>query len=506
VTIETKLRGWTGDRAPAGWGLGDGQAIPWEYAPAPESRDIVTIKDRYGLFIDGREVQASDGGVFSTVNPATEEVLAEVARATPADVDRAIRAARRAQKTRWGSLPGRERAKYLFRIARLLQERSREFAVLETMDSGKPIKESRDVDVPLAAAHFWYYAGWADKLEYAFPGRNARPLGVAAQVIPWNFPLLMLAWKIAPALAAGNTVVLKPASTTPLSALLFAEVCRQADLPAGVVNIVPGPSDIGMHLVSHPGVDKVAFTGSTAVGKLIQRAVAGTDKGLTLELGGKAANIVFEDAALDQAVEGIVNGIYFNQGEVCCAGSRLLVQESIADTITEKLKDRLGTMRVGDPLDKNTDVGAINSRAQLEKITELVAAGVAEGAEMYQPACDLPARGYFFRPTLFTNVAQSHRIAREEIFGPVLSVLTFRTPDEAVEKANNTPYGLSAGVWTEKGSRILWMVRKMRAGVVWANTFNRFDPTSPFGGYKESGFGREGGMHGLHAYVRLEDR
>jgi aldehyde dehydrogenase (NAD+) len=506
TTDDSRVRPWTGDRAPAGWGLGDGQAIPWEYAPAPESRDVVTIKPRYGLFIDGREVQASDGGVFTTVNPATEEIISEVAKATPADIDRAIRAARRAQKTRWGSLPGRERAKYLFRIARLLQERSREFAVLETMDSGKPIKESRDVDVPLAAAHFWYYAGWADKLEYAFPGRVARPLGVAAQVIPWNFPLLMLAWKIAPALAAGNTVVLKPASTTPLSALLFAEVCRQADLPAGVVNIVPGPSDIGMHLVSHPGVDKVAFTGSTAVGKLISRAVAGTDKGLTLELGGKAANIVFEDAALDQAVEGIVNGIYFNQGEVCCAGSRLLVQESIAATITEKLKDRLGTIRVGDPLDKNTDVGAINSRAQLEKITELVAAGVAEGADMYQPACDLPDRGYFFRPTLFTNVAQSHRIAKEEIFGPVLSVLTFRTPDEAVEKANNTPYGLSAGIWTEKGSRILWMARKMRAGVVWANTFNRFDPTSPFGGYKESGFGREGGMHGLHAYVRLEDR
>jgi len=506
TTEETRLRPWTGDRAPAGWGLGDGQAIPWEYAPAPESRDIVTLKSRYGLFIDGREVPSSDGGVFSSVNPATEEVIAEVSRATPADVDRAIRAARRAQKNRWGSLPGRERAKYLFRIARLLQERSREFAVLETMDSGKPIKESRDVDVPLAAAHFWYYAGWADKLEYLFPGRVARPLGVAAQVIPWNFPLLMLAWKIAPALAAGNTVVLKPASTTPLSALLFAEVCRQADLPPGVVNIVPGPSDIGMHLVSHPGVDKVAFTGSTGVGKLIYKAIAGTDKAITLELGGKAANIVFEDAALDQAVEGIVNGIYFNQGEVCCAGSRLLVQESIADTIIEKLKDRLSTIRVGDPLDKNTDVGAINSRAQLEKITELVQAGVDEGADLYQPTCDLPDRGYFFRPTLFTNVAQSHRIAREEIFGPVLSVLTFRTPDEAVEKANNTPYGLSAGVWTEKGSRILWMVRKLRAGVVWANTFNRFDPTSPFGGYKESGFGREGGMHGLHAYVRLEDR
>jgi aldehyde dehydrogenase (NAD+) len=503
---ETRLRPSTGDRAPAGWGLGDGQAIPWEYAPAPESRDVVTLKERYGLFINGREVAASDGGVFATINPATEEILAEVSKATPADVDRAVRAARRAQRTRWGSLPGRERAKYLFRIARLLQERSREFAVLESMDSGKPIKESRDVDVPLAAAHFWYYAGWADKLEYAFPGRVARPLGVAAQVIPWNFPLLMLSWKIAPALAAGNTVVLKPASTTPLTALLFAEICRQADLPPGVVNIVPGPSDIGMHLVSHPGVDKVAFTGSTAVGKLIQRAVAGTEKALTLELGGKAANIVFEDAALDQAVEGIVNGIYFNQGEVCCAGSRLLVQESIAGPLIDKLKDRLSTLRVGDPLDKNTDVGAINSRAQLEKITELVAAGVAEGADLYQPACDLPERGFFFRPTLFTNVAQSHRIAKEEIFGPVLSVLTFRTPDEAVEKANNTPYGLSAGVWTEKGSRILWMARKMRAGVVWANTFNRFDPTSPFGGYKESGFGREGGMHGLHAYVRLEDR
>ena len=507
VTSEsTKLRPWTGDRAPASWGLGDGQAIPWEYAPAPESREIVRLKERYGLFIDGREVQASDGAVFPTVNPATEDKLADVARATPADVDRAIRAAGRAQKRRWGSLPGRERAKYLFRIARLLQERSREFAVLETMDSGKPIKESRDVDVPLAAAHFWYYAGWADKLEYAFPGRVARPLGVAAQVIPWNFPLLMLSWKIAPALAAGNTVVLKPASTTPLSALLFADVCRQADLPPGVVNIVPGPAQIGMHLVSSPSVQKVAFTGSTEVGKLIHKATAGTDKAITLELGGKAANIVFEDAALDQAVEGIVNGIYFNQGEVCCAGSRLLAQESIVEPLVEKLKDRLATMRVGDPLDKNTDVGAINSRQQLEKITELVEAGVAEGADIYQPPCDLPDRGWFFRPTLFTNVAQSHRISKEEIFGPVLSVLTFRTPDEAIEKANNTPYGLSAGVWTEKGSRILAMVRRLKAGVVWANTFNRFDPTSPFGGYKESGFGREGGMHGLHAYVRLEDR
>jgi aldehyde dehydrogenase (NAD+) len=495
-----------GDGRPATWGLGDGRATPWEYAPAPESREIVTLRDHYGLFIDGREAAASDGGRFPSVDPATEEVLAEVAKATPADIDRAIRAARRAQKTRWGALPGRERAKYLFRIARILQERSRELAVLESMDTGKPIKESRDVDIPLVAAHFWYYAGWADKLEYAFPGRTARPLGVAAQVIPWNFPLLMLAWKIAPALAAGNTVVLKPASTTPLSALFFADICRQADLPPGVVNIVPGPSQIGTYLVSHAGVDKVAFTGSTDVGRIIARSVAGTDKAITLELGGKAANIVFEDAALDQAVEGIVNGIYFNQGEVCCAGSRLFVQESMADVLVDKLKDRLSTLRVGDPLDKNTDVGAINSRAQLEKITELVASGVEEGAEIYQPACDLPDRGYFFRPTLFTNVAQSHRIAREEIFGPVLSVLTFRTPDEAVEKANNTPYGLSAGIWTEKGSRILAMAQRMKAGVVWANTFNKFDPTSPFGGYKESGYGREGGLPGLHAYVRLEDR
>jgi aldehyde dehydrogenase (NAD+) len=492
--------------SPSSWGLGDGQAIPWEYAAAPESPDVVQLQDRYGLFINGREVGATGGGTFVTVNPATETPLAEVAKATPEDVDRAVTAARRAQRRAWGTLPGKERAKYLFRIARILQERSREFAVLESMDSGKPIKESRDVDVPLAAAHFWYYAGWADKLDYAFPGRVARPLGVAAQVIPWNFPLLMLAWKIAPALAAGNTVVLKPASTTPLSALLFADVCRQADLPPGVVNIVPGPGEIGMHLVRHPGVDKVAFTGSTEIGKKIAKGVAGTDKALTLELGGKAANIVFDDAPLDQAVEGIVNGIYFNQGEVCCAGSRLLAQESIAEPLIARLKDRLSTIRVGDPLDKNTDVGAINSKQQLEKITELVEAGTAEGAEIYQPACDLPDRGYFFRPTLFTNVAQSHRIAREEIFGPVLSVLTFRTPDEAVEKANNTAYGLSAGIWTDKGSRILEMVRRMKAGVVWANTFNRFDPTSPFGGYKESGFGREGGMHGLHAYVRLEDR
>jgi aldehyde dehydrogenase (NAD+) len=482
--------------------MGDGQAVPWEYAPAPESRDVVTIASRYAMFIGGKDVQATGGRTFPTLDPATEEQLTEVARADVKDVDRAVSAARRASKA-WGALAGRERAKYLFRIARILQERAREFAVLETLDGGKPIKESRDVDVPLAAAHFWYYAGWADKLEYAFPNRQPRPLGVAAQVIPWNFPLLMLAWKIAPALAAGNTVVLKPASATPLSALLFADVCRQADLPAGVVNIITGPGEIGLALVSHPDVDKVAFTGSTAVGREIGRAVAGTDKGLTLELGGKAANIVFDDAPIDQAIEGVVNGIFFNQGEVCCAGSRLLVQEAIAEPFVDRLKERLSTLRVGDPMDKNTDVGAINNPAQLARIEELIEAGVAEGAQLYQPACELPARGWFVRPTLFTDVAQSMRIAREEIFGPVLSVITFRTPEEAIEKANNTPYGLSAGVWTEKGSRILAMVSRLRAGVVWANTFNRFDPTSPFGGYKESGFGREGGVHGLLPYLDL---
>ena len=492
------------EQRPNSWGFGDGQAIPWEYAPAPEARDIVTLKERYGLFIGGRSVPAAGGATFTSIDPSTERPLADVAKASDVDVDKAVRAARRAQRRSWGQLSGRERAKYLFRISRILQERAREFAVLESMDSGKPIKESRDVDVPLAANHFWYYAGWADKLDYAFPGRVAKPLGVAAQIIPWNFPLLMLAWKIAPALAAGNTVILKPASTTPLSALLFADVCIQADLPPGTVNIVTGPGEIGMHLATHPDVDKVAFTGSTEIGKKIGRGVAGSDKALTLELGGKAANIVFDDAPLDQAVEGIVNGIYFNQGEVCCAGSRLLVQESIAETLIDKLKDRLSTIRVGDPLDKNTDVGAINSRAQLEKIEELVASGVAEGAEIYQPECVLPERGFWFRPTLFTGVSQSHRIAREEIFGPVLSILTFRTPEEAVEKANNTPFGLSAGVWTEKGSRILWMAQRLRAGVVWANTFNRFDPTSPFGGYKESGFGREGGLHGLEPYLRFD--
>ena len=435
------------------------------------------------------------------INPATEEPLARVAHASKADVNRAVTTARHAYESVWSRLPGRERAKYLYRIARILQERSREFAVVESMNSGKPIKESRDVDVPLAAAHFFYYAGWADKLEYAFPNRAPRPLGVAAQIIPWNFPLLMLAWKIAPALAAGNTVILKPASTTPLTAYLFADVVRQADLPPGVVNIITGPGEIGMELVKHPGVNKVAFTGSTAVGKMIGRAVAGSTKKLTLELGGKAANIVFDDAPLDQAIEGIINGIYFNQGEVCCAGSRLFVQESVYEPLLDKLKARLGTLRVGDPLDKNTYIGAINSAGQLAKVQELVESGIAEGAEIFQPDCELPSRGYFFRPTLFTGVSQSHRIAQEEIFGPVLSVLTFRTPEEAVEKANNTPYGLSAGVWTEKGSRIFKMVNAMRAGVVWANTFNRFDPTSPFGGYKESGYGREGGQHGLAAYL-----
>ena len=426
-----------------------------------------------------------------------------MAEAGEEDVDAAVKAARAAYTKVWSRMSGAERAKYLYRIARILQERAREFAVLETMNGGKPIKESRDVDVPLAAAHFFYHAGWADKLDYAFPGRRPTPLGVAAQVIPWNFPLLMAAWKLAPALAAGNTVVLKPAETTPLTALRLGEVIQEAELPDGVVNILTGAGATGAAVVGHPGVDKVAFTGSTEVGKAIQRTLAGSGRKLTLELGGKAANIVFEDAPLDQAVEGIVNGIYFNQGHVCCAGSRLLVQESIAEPLVDKLKRRMATLRVGDPLDKNTDVGAINSRAQLDKITELVASGEADGAQAWQAPCELPARGFWFRPTVFTHVAQSYRIAQEEIFGPVLSVLTFRTPDEAVEKANNTPYGLSAGVWTDKGSRILDLANRMRAGVVWANTFNRFDPTSPFGGYKESGFGREGGRHGLAAYLNL---
>ncbi|MCM2577883.1 aldehyde dehydrogenase family protein [Streptomyces meridianus] len=472
----------------------------FEYAPAPESRAIVDIAPSYGLFIDGEFADASDGKVFKTVSPSSEEVLSEVAQASTEDVDRAVRAARRAFEA-WSALPGSERAKYLFRIARIIQERSRELAVLESLDNGKPIRESRDADLPLVAAHFFYYAGWADKLPYAGFGSNPRPLGVAGQVIPWNFPLLMLAWKIAPALAAGNTVVLKPAETTPLSALFFADICRQAGLPKGVVNIITGDGSTGAALVGHEGIDKVAFTGSTEVGKAIARTVAGTDKKVTLELGGKAANIVFDDAPIDQAVEGIVNGIFFNQGHVCCAGSRLLVQESVADEVLESLKRRMSTLRVGDPLDKNTDIGAINSAEQLARIRELADAGEAEGAERWAPSCELPDSGFWFRPTVFTGVTQAHRIAREEVFGPVLSVLTFRTPAEAVEKANNTPYGLSAGIWTEKGSRILWMADQLRAGIVWANTFNKFDPASPFGGYKESGYGREGGRHGLEAYL-----
>ncbi|MBB4712996.1 aldehyde dehydrogenase family protein [Streptomyces luteogriseus] len=475
-------------------------ASVFEYAPAPESRAIADIAPSYGLFIDGEFVEAADGKVFKTVSPSTEEVLSEIAQAGSEDVDRAVKAARRAFE-KWSALPGAERAKYLFRIARIIQERSRELAVLETLDNGKPIKETRDADLPLVAAHFFYYAGWADKLDHAGYGPNPRPLGVAGQVIPWNFPLLMLAWKIAPALATGNTVVLKPAETTPLSALFFADICRQAGLPKGVVNILPGYGDAGAALIAHPDVNKVAFTGSTAVGKEIARTVAGTRKKVTLELGGKGANIVFDDAPIDQAVEGIVNGIFFNQGQVCCAGSRLLVQESIQEELLDSLKRRLSTLRLGDPLDKNTDIGAINSEEQLTRITSLVEQGEAEGAERWSPACELPESGYWFAPTLFTNVTQAHRIARDEIFGPVLSVLTFRTPDEAVAKANNTPYGLSAGIWTEKGSRILAVANKLRAGVVWSNTFNKFDPTSPFGGYKESGFGREGGRHGLEAYL-----
>ncbi len=478
----------------------------FEYAPAPESSAIVDIKSSYGLFINGEFADPVDGATFKSCNPATEEVLAEVAEAGQADVNNAVAAARTAYARTWSTMSGRDRGKYLFRIARILQERAREFAVLESIDNGKPIRESRDVDIPLVASYFFYYAGWADKLTYAGAGPAPRPYGVAAQVIPWNFPMLMLSWKIAPALAAGNTVVLKPAETTPLTALLFAEVCQQADLPPGVVNIITGAGTTGATLVEHDDVDKVAFTGSTDVGKAIARSVAGTRKKATLELGGKAANVVFDDAALDQAVEGIVNGIFFNQGHVCCAGSRLLVQESVYDDVLDRLKRRLATLRVGDPLDKNTDVGAINSAEALARIRELSDVGEAEGAERWSPACDLPDRGFWFAPTVFTGVSQAHRIAREEIFGPVLSVLTFRTPDEAVEKANNTPYGLSAGVWTEKGSRILWMSQQLRAGVVWANTFNRFDPTSPFGGYKESGYGREGGRHGLLSYLKAEDQ
>ena len=474
----------------------------WEFDPAPESADP-KLKSRYDLFIDGKFVAPKSGKYFDSINPATEQKLAEIALAGPADIDAAYAAAQRAYEHGWGKMAGRERAKYLYRIARLLQDRAREFAVAETLDGGKPIKESRDFDVPMAAAHFFYHAGWADKLEYVAPGRRLTPLGVVGQVIPWNFPLLMLAWKLAPALAMGNTVVLKPAETTSITALKFAEILQDAGLPPGVVNFVAGAGEVGAALLAHPVPAKVAFTGSTEVGKRIMRSLAGTEKKMTMELGGKAANIVFDDAPLDQAVEGIVNGIFYNQGHVCCAGSRLLVQESVADVVLAKLKTRLRVLKVGDPIDKNTDIGAINSKAQLEKIEALVACGVREGAELFQPPGRLPSKGYFFRPTLFSAVTMSHRIAREEIFGPVLSILTFRTVEEAIEKANNTAYGLSAGVWTDKGSRILKMSTELKAGVVWANTYNKFDPTSPFGGYKESGFGREGGRQGLLDYAKL---
>jgi aldehyde dehydrogenase (NAD+) len=475
--------------------------LDWTYAPAPETTDP-QIQSRYDLFVDGQFVK---GAAYRTLlNPATAEPLCEVADATPAEVDRAVKAARRAYEKVWSKLPGRERGKFIFRLARLLQERAREFAVAESKNGGKPIRESRDVDVPLAAAHFFYYAGWADKLAYAFPGARTRPVGVCGQVIPWNFPLLMAAWKIAPALATGNTVVLKPAETTPVTALKLAELIQEAELPPGVVNIVPGGRPTGAALVQHPGVDKVAFTGSTAVGKWIMKELAGTNKKYTLELGGKAANIIFEDAAIDQAVEGIINAIFFNQGHVCCAGSRLLVQEGIAETILAKLKQRMQTLIVGDPLDKNTDIGAINSREQLEKIQRYLDLGREEGAQMWQPDCPLPERGFYCRPTLFTHVSQSHRIMQEEIFGPVLAIQTFRTAEEAIEKANNTPYGLSGGVWTDKGAKIFKVTGQIKAGVIWANTFNKFDPSSPFGGYKESGMGREGGWHGLFPYVTLE--
>jgi aldehyde dehydrogenase (NAD+) len=476
----------------------------WDYAPAPESAAPVVIAPRQELFINGRFTAPRSAQYFDTINPANECKLAEVAEAGEADVDAAVRAARRAQERVWSRMPGRERGKYLFRIARLIQEKSRELAILETMNGGKPIRESRDADLPLVAAHFFHHAGWADKLAYAFPGSNPRPIGVAGQVIPWNFPLMMAAWKIAPALACGNTVVLKPAETTPLTALALARILQEADLPDGVVNIVTGAGATGRALVMHPGVDKVAFTGSTEVGRQIARDLAGGDKRLTLELGGKAAHIIFEDAPLDQAVEGIVAGIYFNQGHVCCAGSRLLVQEGVLAPLVRRLRDRLATMRLGDPLDKNTDIGAINSRAQLNRIRELVQSGLDEGARLEQAPCPVPPRGFFYPPSFFTGVTASHRIAREEIFGPVLSILTFRTPEEAVERANNTCYGLSAGVWTDKGSKIFRVVSGLRAGVVWANTYNKFDPASPFGGFKESGFGREGGLQGLAAYVRLD--
>lgn len=475
----------------------------WEYSPSPESTSHISLKKRYQLYINGEWVNPTGERYFPSVNPATEEVIAEVSYADQTDVDKAVIAARKAYEEVWSKLSSAERGKYIYRIARMMQERARELAVIETMDGGKPIRESRDIDVPLACNHFFYYAGWADKLEYAFPNRKAKPLGVVGQIIPWNFPLLMAAWKIAPALAAGNTVVLKPAETTSLTALKLAEIIHDSGLPPGVVNIVTGFGDTGAAIVNHKDINKIAFTGSTDVGKIIQRAVAGTSKKLTLELGGKSANIIFEDAPIDEAVEGIINGIFFNQGHVCCAGSRLFVQESVADKVIRKLKHRISSLKVGDPLDKNTDIGAINSKAQLETIRKYIEIGKREGAEFYQPDCAIPGTGYFCPPTLFSNVAQSSIIAQEEIFGPVLTIQTFRTVDEVLQKANNTPYGLAAGVWTDKGSRIFNLTTKLRAGVVWANTYNKFDPASPFGGYKESGFGREGGLHGLEAYVKL---
>lgn len=477
----------------------------WDYAASPESTSHINLKKKYGLYINGKFVEPQSGKYFKTINPATEEVVAEVAHGNELDIELAVKAARDAYTNVWSKMPASERGKYIYRIARMMQEKARELAVVETLDTGKPIRESRDVDVPLACNHFFYYAGWADKLEYVYPNRKVSPLGVAGQIIPWNFPLLMAAWKIAPALACGNTVVLKPAETTPLTALLLAEIIQESGLPAGVVNVVTGYGDTGAALVNHPDVNKIAFTGSTNVGKLIQKSVAGTGKKLTLELGGKSANIIFEDAPIDQAVEGVVNGIYFNQGHVCCAGSRLFVQESVADEVIQKLKDRLETLYVGNPLDKNTDVGAINSKEQFETVQKYIEIGKNEGASIYETACSLPKKGYFIRPTLFTGVAQSSIIAQEEIFGPVLTVQTFRTIDEVIQKANNTPFGLAAGVWTDKGSRIFNLTTKLRAGVVWANTYNKFDPTSPFGGYKESGFGREGGLHGLGAYLKIEN-
>ena len=476
----------------------------FDYASAPESKAIANIASNYGLFIGGKFIEPKQGKSFNTFNPATEELLSKIGYADKTDIDAAVKSARLAYTRVWSKMPAKERGKYLYRIARIMQERAREFAVVETLDNGKPIRESRDTDIPLAAAHFFYHAGWADKLEYAGFGTKPKPLGVVGQIIPWNFPLLMLAWKIAPALAAGNTVVLKPAETTPLTALLFAQVCQQAGVPEGVVNIVTGDGVTGAALVNHPDVNKIAFTGSTDVGKAIARSISATKKTATLELGGKAANLVFEDAAIDEAVEGIVNGIFFNQGHVCCAGSRLIVQENVADEILEKLKKRMSLIRVGDPMDKNTDLGAINSKEQLNKIHEISNSGDAEGANRWSPEVKLPTKGYWYPPTIFTGVSQSHRIAREEIFGPVLSVLTFRTPGEAIEKANNTMYGLSAGIWSDKGSKILWAARQLKAGVIWSNTFNKFDPASPFGGYKESGWGREGGRHGLAGYLTSE--